>query len=109
MKSHNLFDDLPEKLPEELFTTLLDEPGMHIERIVSWGQCSKEGFWYDQERHEWVLLLEGSAAVLFEGDTEPVELRPGSFLKIPAHRRHRVVRTDQKKRTVWLAVHYDCL
>jgi cupin 2 domain-containing protein len=107
MKSSNIFDDIPDRLPEELFTRLLDAPGLRIERIVSWGQCSKEGFWYDQDQNEWVVLLEGSAAVLFEGDAEPVALRPGSFLEIPAHRRHRVVRADAKARSVWLAIHYD--
>lgn len=102
----NLFDNIPDRLPQELFTQLLDAPGLRIERIVSWGQCSDEGFWYDQDQHEWVLLIEGSATVLFEGDAKPVELRPGSFLEIPAHRRHRVVRTDPTQRTVWLAIHY---
>ncbi len=106
MESSNLFDNIPDALPEELFTQLLDVPGVRIERIVSWGQCSQEEFWYDQEQHEWVLLIEGSAAVLFEGDNEPTELLPGSFLQIPAHRRHRVVSTDSEKRSVWLAIHY---
>lgn len=106
MKLANLFEDIPDRLPQEFFTQLLDAPGLRIERIVSWGQCSQQDFWYDQDQHEWVLLIEGSAAVLFEGDAEAVELRPGSFLQIPAHRRHRVVRTDPACRSVWLAVHF---
>ncbi|MBN2290773.1 MAG: cupin domain-containing protein [Pirellulales bacterium] len=106
MKPQNLFDNIPDRLPQELFTQLFDAPGLRIERIVSWGQCSEEDFWYDQNQDEWVLLIEGSAAVLFEGETEPVELSPGSFLQIPARRRHRVVRTDAERQTVWLAVHY---
>ena len=106
MKSSNLFDNIPDSLPKELFTSLLDTPGLRIERIVSWGQRSEDGFWYDQDRHEWVLLVEGSASILFEGDSQPVELRPGSFLEIPAHSRHRVVCTSTVNRTVWLAIHH---
>lgn len=79
---------------------------MRIERIVSDGHRSQDDLWCDQDIHEWVLLVEGSAAILFDGDDEPVELRPGSFLNIPSHRKHRVVRTDAERRTVWLAVHY---
>lgn len=31
----------------------------------------------------------------------------GSFVNIPAHRRHRVEWTDVKQRTMWLAIHYS--
>ena len=83
---------------------LLSEPGIRIERIVSLGHASPEGFWYDQEEGEWVLLLKGAARLRFEGG-EPIELQPGSFVNIPAHRRHRVEWTDPGGPTVWLAVH----
>ena len=111
MNADNLFDalpgDWPEDLPEEQFTELLRAGGFRVERIVSRGHCSPEGFWYDQRWHEWVLLLRGSAGVLFEGEAEPVVLRPGSYLNIPAHVRHRVAWTDSREPTVWLAIHYD--
>jgi cupin 2 domain-containing protein len=102
----NLLDGIPSELPAELLTTILAADGLRIERIVSQGHASPRGFWYDQERSEWVVLLEGSAAVQFEGDAEPVELRRGSCLNIPAHVRHRVVWTDPDQKTVWLAIHY---
>jgi cupin 2 domain-containing protein len=101
----NMFDDIPAGLPEELVQTLLSTPGVRIERIVSLGHASPEGFWYDQEGGESVLLLSGAARLRFEGE-EPIELQPGSFINIPAHRRHRVEWTDSGEPTVWLAVHY---
>jgi cupin 2 domain-containing protein len=79
---------------------------LRIERIVSTGQASAPGFWFDQDWAEWVLLLAGSAGLLFEGEAEPQVLRPGDHLLIAAHRRHRVAWTDTKRPTVWLAVHY---
>ena len=101
----NLFADISADLPEELIQALLSTPGLRIERIVSQGHTSPEGFWYDQEEHEWVLLLKGAAWLRFQGQ-EPIELRPGMFVNIPAHWRHRVEWTDPHEPTIWLAVHY---
>ena len=101
----NLYADIPAELPEEFVETLLGTPGLRIERIVSLGHASPEGFWYDQEASEWVLLLKGAARLRFEGE-EPIELRPGAFVNIPARRRHRVEWTDPGEPTLWLAVHY---
>ena len=101
----NLFEDLPDTLPEELFETLLSSAGVRVERIVSRGHASPERFWYDQDEHEWVLLLRGAARLRFEGE-EAIEMQPGSFVNIAAHKRHRVEWTDPAQTTVWLAVHY---
>src|SRR5688572_21243822 len=101
----NLFADLPAHLPAEQFTTLLDAPSLRVERIVSTGHASPEGFWYDQPQNEWVLLLRGAARLRFEGQ-EPIDLTPGSHVQIPAGRRHRVDRTSSDEPTVWLAIHY---
>jgi cupin 2 domain-containing protein len=92
-------------LPDELFTTLLDAPGVRIERIVSHGHASPENFWYDQPRHEWVVVLKGAARLRFEDET--IELQPGDFLNIPAHKKHRVEWTTPDAPTIWLAVHYS--
>jgi cupin 2 domain-containing protein len=102
----SLLAEIPEDLPEELIQTLLRTPSFRIDRIVSLGQTSPEGFWYDQETHEWVLILSGAARLLLEGD-EPLDLRPGDFVNIPAHRRHRVEWTDPAQPTIWLAVHHE--
>jgi cupin 2 domain-containing protein len=101
----NLYADIPSSLREELVQTLLSAPGFRIERIVSLGHVSPEGFWYDQETHEWVLLLAGAARLTLEGE-EPLDLLPGAFLNIPARRRHRVEWTDPAHPTIWLAIHY---
>lgn len=102
----NLFADLPLHLPTELFTTLLDAANVRIERIVSHGHASPEGFWYDQNLHEWVIVLKGAARLRFEDDEQPVEMKPGDFINIPAHRKHRVEWTTPIESTIWLAVHY---
>lgn len=106
MITKNVFQNIPEELPEELFEILQNGNGMRIERIVSRGHASPEGFWYDQEDHEWVLLLKGAATLKFEGQRQPVDLGPGDYLNIPAHTRHRVEWTDPRQETVWLAVFY---
>ncbi|MGA2032976.1 MAG: cupin domain-containing protein [Thermoguttaceae bacterium] len=104
--AENLFDNIPAIVAEEMFTTLFQANDVRIERIVSEGHASPPEFWCDQDRNEWVMVLEGSAAVQFDRDAEPVTLRRGSYLNIPAHAKHRVVWTDPSQKTVWLAIHY---
>lgn len=104
MQKINLFD-LPSPLPaEELFEPLLPDRGVLIERIISTGQVTPEGVWYDQDRDEWVALLQGKATLLFE-DGQSTDLRPGDCLLIPAHTRHRVTHTSADPPCIWLAVH----
>lgn len=106
MSPSNLFEGLPSALPEELIETIVSAPAVRVERIVSLGHTSPEGFWYDQPTDEWVVLLTGAARLRLEGRAEVVEMIPGSHLNIPAHARHRVEWTDPERATVWLAVHY---
>jgi cupin 2 domain-containing protein len=102
----NLFAGLPADLPDEMFQTLLNAPGLRVERIVSHGHSSPDGFWYDQDTHEWVLLVSGAARLRLEGE-EPIEMVPGCYVNIPAHRRHRVEWTVPTQPTVWVAIHYS--
>lgn len=102
----NLFADLPTTLPEELVEVLAENQHVRIERIVSTGHASPEGFWYDQDETEWVVVLKGEARLLFEGDDEPITMRPGDHVMIPAHRKHRVEWTTPDEPTFWLAVFY---
>jgi cupin 2 domain-containing protein len=106
MNAENIFDGIPAELAKELFTSIHRAGQFRIERIVSQGHCSPEGFWYDQNELEWVIVLQGNASIQFEGHAAPVELRQGSYLNIPAHARHRVVQTSPTQQTVWLAIHY---
>ena len=102
----NLFADLPTDLPEELVEVLAENKHVRIERIVSTGHAIPDGSWYDQEEHEWVVVLQGEAKLLFEGDDEPVRMKPGDHISIPAHRKHRVEWTPPDEPTVWLAVFF---
>jgi len=86
--------------------TLVETGAVRIERIVSRGQESPDGFWYDQEWDEWVLLLAGAARLHFEGSVDELNLVPGDYVRIPAHCRHRVSWTDPEQDSIWLAVHY---
>ena len=104
--SSNLFTDLPGRLPDELVATLLETAGVRIERIVSNGHASPEDFWYDQEQHEWVMVLRGAARLRMKDEEQPIEMKPGDFVNIPAHTKHRVECTDPDEPTIWLAVYY---
>lgn len=105
--SANLFADLPATAQAaELFETLLQRPGLKIERIVSTGQRSPDGHWYDQADAEWVLLLSGNAQLRFADEAAARALNPGDFVEIAPHRRHRVDATSGTEPTVWLAVHF---
>ena len=105
--SGNLFSDtVADVAVGEEVTALLERPGLTIERIVSTGQASPPGFWYDQPHGEWVLLVSGEARVLVEGETNAHTLKAGDWLELPAHCRHRVEWTAPDQETVWLAVHF---
>ncbi len=115
----NLFSDLPsgqhpgtaegEAAGAEIIQALLTAPGLTIERIVSTGQASLPGHWYDQAWAEWVLVLSGEAGLLLEGEAAPRHLIAGDYLEIPPHRRHRIVWTAAGRPTLWLAVHHGAV
>lgn len=105
METKNIFRDLPGSLKEEAFEPLVESESVLIERIVSKGHKSPEHGWYDQDRNEWVMVLQGEARLLFEND-ETVHLEPGRYVNIPAHTRHKVLWTTDEMETIWLAVHY---
>ena len=107
MKSGNLLDQIDPSAKQELTQLICRREGVRIERIVSTGQSSPPGFWYDQPEHEWVLVLEGRGVIEFEGQRPDRELVRGDFLLIEPHCRHRVSWTDPDKPTVWLAVFFQ--
>lgn len=103
---NNIFTSVPDDLPNELFETLASSGTVKIERIVSRGHITPEGEWYDQDQHEWVVLLEGEARLEFADQTEELILSKGDYVLIPAHQKHRVSFTFEDVDTVWLAVHF---
>ena len=100
----NLLRNMPDARSVEVTDPLAARPGLRIERIVSFGQASPAGFWYDQHETEWVFLLAGAARLRFEDEAEARCLGPGDWVEIAPHRRHRIDWTDPSEPTVWLAV-----
>jgi len=104
---NNILTGFPASLSEEWTEVLAENSQTRIERIVSQGHASPPGFWYDQDQHEWVMLLQGEARLLLEGEDQPIVLQSGDHLVIPAHKRHRVESTSIECPTIWLAVFYN--
>ena len=102
----SILEGIPEELPDELFDTLCATENIKIERIVSKGHASPEGFWYDQDTNEFVLIVQGSAGLRLEGKDDIVVLKAGDYVNIGSHVKHRVEWTDSDRETIWLAVHY---
>lgn len=101
----NIFSEPPATSQEgEVFESLLRGKDFFLERIVTHRDYKQPGKWYDQEKDEWALLLNGEAILEFEGEKK-VNLHHGDYLVIPAHRRHRVIWTEGSPACTWLAVH----
>ena len=100
----NIFQNLPVALNQESIETLIEQNAIRIERIVSRGQHSPLGFWYDQDEHEWVVVLAGKAELQVDGLTQSITLNPGDTYHLPAHTKHRVAWTTPDHDTIWLAV-----
>ena len=99
----NLLRLPPEPPTAEVSELLLQRPGIRLERILSTGQTSPPGFWYDQAEDEWVAVLQGEGVLQWE-DGQLTELRAGDWLFIPAHQKHRVERTSITPPCIWLAI-----
>ena len=100
----NLFSFNPSPNDEEIFDRLFQNENILIERIISSGQCSPPGFWYEQEKDEWVLLLQGEAVISYR-DGQTINLQVGDYLFLPAKLAHRVEKTSQDPPSIWLAIH----
>ena len=104
MEKYNIFDKIIVDKEEENFFEIFKNETIKIEKIVSNGQISPENFWYEQEKSEFILLLEGFAILEFED--KQVELVKGDCLNIEAFQKHRVKFTSLEKPTIWFAVFY---
>ncbi|KZN43791.1 cupin domain-containing protein [Pseudoalteromonas luteoviolacea] len=106
LDKHNLFQAIPANLNDEFFEVIAGNGDVKIERIVSKGHISPDEGWYDQEQHEWVMVLKGAGELTFENG-QVVRLLPGEHINIPAHCKHKVSWTQPDEETVWLAVFYS--
>ncbi|EAZ92524.1 cupin domain-containing protein [Crocosphaera chwakensis] len=88
----------------EIFETIINSKNVKIERIISTGQTTPEGTWYDQDQDEWVILLQGKATLLYS-DNSSIDLKAGDYLLINAHQKHRVTFTSINPLCIWLAIH----
>ncbi len=102
----NIFENIPVNMPEELIEIITETDKIRIERIVSRAHSSPLDFWYDQAENEYVILLKGKAGLAFENSGGPIVLKPGDYLNIPSHVRHRVEWTNPQEDTIWLAIYY---
>lgn len=100
----NLLRLPPHRSDEEIVEILVETPAVRIERIISTGQTTPAGEWYDQDHDEWVVVIQGTGVLAYpDGATD--ELGPGDSVFLPAHRRHRVLQTSVNPACIWLAVH----
>ncbi len=106
MKPKNIYSKIPKNLPKELFSTILSKKNIKIERIVSKNHKTPKGKWYNQNKNEFVLLLNGNAELTFieNNSLKKLKMKRGDYINIPAHLKHRVDKTSKK--TNWLAVFY---
>ena len=103
----NLLTSEPAAQDAEVTQTIATGKGVRLERIVSFGQASPDGFWYDQAETEWVTILTGRARIRIADQASAITLGPGDTLLLPAHCRHRVEWTEPDQPTVWLALFVD--
>jgi len=102
---NNIFKNIPSNLDNEIFEDIQKSSNIRIERIISKGQSSPDSGWYDQIENEWLIVLQGSGIILFEGGKEKM-LNKGDYINIPAHTKHKVKWTDPEEITLWLAIFY---
>lgn len=100
----DFFQNLPDASVEEKIEIIAQTENITIERIVSHGQSSE---WFDQDETEFCTVLAGSAKIQFNDDPEPALMKPGSWVIIPAHCRHKVTWTEPDVNTVWIAFKWN--
>ena len=102
----NLFNQELPAVGEESEQQLQKGSSWTLKLIRSNRFQSPQGSWLDQDDHEWVMVLRGSARIRCTEPDRVVDLSVGDHLHLPPHRRHRVERTDPDPGTLWLALHW---
>ncbi len=97
--SIDLFDFPKKKFEKEITKIIHESKNVKIEKILSDGHTTS---WQDQEKAEWVCLLEGKAELEFEDGKK--KLKKGDSILILPHEKHRVSKTTK---CVWLCVFFE--
>ena len=105
MKKSNIYENFLKQMDGEFFENLILSENVKIERIISNGDITPTGKWYDQDNDEWVMIMKGEAVLSFENQKD-ITLKSGDYINIPANTKHRVSWTSQEQETIWLAIHY---
>jgi cupin 2 domain-containing protein len=95
----NLFHEATPPLQGERFDTILSHKNLVIERIVS--STAIDSREYVQAQDEWVLMIQGEAAL--EVDGKKVLLKSGDYVFLPAGTSHTVESVSAG--AIWLAIH----
>jgi cupin 2 domain-containing protein len=107
-RPRHILTGVPGRLEEEQFDTLLQTPGVRLQRVISPpAHAMGADEWFDQDEDEFVLVLQGRGALILEGQEQEVVLNPGDYLRLPAGLRHRIAWTDAQIPTIWLALHFQ--
>jgi cupin 2 domain-containing protein len=101
----NMFEQIDINLKEEKIEHIVNSSNIRVERIVSFDYKSPDGFWYDQDENEFVVILQGEATLEFEKNIL-FYLKKGDYVIIEKHKKHRVVNTAKGILTIWLAIFY---
>ncbi|NVN95775.1 MAG: cupin domain-containing protein [Bacteroidetes bacterium] len=101
----NLFENIKPTSDKEVIKVLLQNKNITIERIVSYGFHTPDGYWYNEDKNEWVILLAGEAELEFK-DGEIKKLKAGDYVLIPANQEHRVKSTSSEPNCIWLCFYY---
>lgn len=91
---------------EEYAELLLSGANWRLERIISRGHISKEGFWYEQTEDEWVMVLQGAGEICWADESKTM-LKAGDGVLIPKNCRHRVSMTTSEPECIWLALFFE--
>ena len=105
LSKSNIFSQIPDSLQEELFEDIISSENLKIERIISDGHTSPKEGWYESQKNEWVIILEGDAVLTFE-NSEDIILKRGDYYNITAFTKHKVSHTSKDEKTIWLAIYY---
>jgi len=103
--ANNIYEDIQPNSDKEQIHVILKNKNIIIERIVSYGFPTPDGFWYNDANNEWVLVLAGEAEIEYK-DGRKIKLKAGDYLLIPSHEEHRVSYTSTEPNCTWLCLYF---